>query len=370
MHYRVISADNHVVEPPHTFVDRVPRSLRDRVPQVRRGEHGGEGWSFDGKPPRETFTANDTRSGGHTWDMMPKGRYDGAAHLADMELDGIDAAVLFSSMAGRYVYTWADREAALACFQAYNDWLLDEFCGVNPKRLVGMCLIPTNDGEGAMLQEAERVLAKGARGICLPYYPKRPLHDPYYDPLWKVLADTGVVASIHNNGSSLVPDSPAEGVEPTTVRAGRIVMSYLTAAGPLTYMIFSEVFERFPRLKVLDAEVNMGWVPFWVQQMHTTIDQPHRKGANWYPHLAITNPEKYVGENLFFTALDDFVGFRLAKDDPRLAAAAMWSIDYPHPITLWPKSQQYIADLTAGMDEATKYNILAGNAIRVFHLAD
>ena len=51
---RVISADCHVNEPPWVF-DRVPAAFRDRAPRMMRGADGGDGWSFDGKPPTRTF---------------------------------------------------------------------------------------------------------------------------------------------------------------------------------------------------------------------------------------------------------------------------------------------------------------------------
>jgi predicted TIM-barrel fold metal-dependent hydrolase len=46
----------------------------------------------------------------------------------------------------------------------------------------------------------------------------------------------------------------------------------------------------------------------------------------------------------------------------------MWSNDYPHSVTLWPNSQKFIADLTEGLSEQAKYDVLAGNAIRVYNL--
>jgi predicted TIM-barrel fold metal-dependent hydrolase len=63
------------------------------------------------------------------------------------------------------------------------------------------------------------------------------------------------------------------------------------------------------------------------------------------------------------------VGFEHAKRDPQVAAAARFSTDYPHSTTLFPKTQQYIEDLTRGLDEDRKRAILAGNAVRVFNLA-
>src|SRR5262249_48643703 len=53
--YKVISTDNHINEPPGTYVDRLPKALKDRAPRIMRGDDGGDGWSVDGKPPKNTF---------------------------------------------------------------------------------------------------------------------------------------------------------------------------------------------------------------------------------------------------------------------------------------------------------------------------
>ncbi len=301
------------------------------------------------------------------FEALPKGQWDGAAHLADMQSDGLDAAVMYPGVAGR-LYTLPDREVALSCFRAYNDWLLDEFCAPDPARLIGMALIPTDDGAEAMLAEAKRVVGKGARGVFLPYTSSKGLYDPFYDPLWQLLSECGVVASLHNFGGT--PPPTPEGVEPTNLRASTTVGSFFSAPGPLTHLIFVGVFERFPELKFIAAEVNVGWVPYWLQQMHMTIERQYMKGGIWYPYLPTRTPEQYVGNNLFFTVLDDYLGFRMMKEDARLAAATMWSVDYPHSVSLWGQNREFIAQLTEGMDPQTRFNILAGNAMRVFRLGE
>jgi predicted TIM-barrel fold metal-dependent hydrolase len=370
MDYHVISADNHVIEPPGTFVDRVPVSLKDRAPRVLPGLNGGEGWSFDGKPPRSTFSAPEQLSaGGLTWSQVRAGNYDGAAHLQDMALDGVDAAVIYP-MVSRFVYEWDDRELALACVRAYNDWLVEDFCSADPNRLVAICIVPTDDGEKVMLDEAQRTISKGAKGFFLPYYPARPLYDPYYDPLWKLCSETGTVASMHHMFGGRRSGRPAiDGVDQKNLTASATVQSYFAAIAPLTDMMFTGVFERFPKLKFVHAEQNMGWASYWMQQMHLTIERQFMKGGSWYPNLPTRTPEDYVGENVFFTVLDDYLGFEFARRDARLANAAMYSTDYEHSISLWPKSQEFIPKLTEGMDPTTKHKLLAGNAVRVFNLA-
>ena len=134
---------------------------------------------------------------------------------------------------------------------------------------------------------------------------------------------------------------------------------------PLTYMIFAGIFERHPGLKFVAAEVNFGWLPFWLQ----TMDQEWELQQAWSPSPLATKPSAFVGENIFVTVLDDHVGFDLVKvGSPKLADCAMWSCDYPHSVTLWPNSQKHIETLTKGMDAGDRHKILAGNAERVYGL--
>ncbi len=89
---------------------------------------------------------------------------------------------------------------------------------------------------------------------------------------------------------------------------------------------------------------------------------------HWAKLPFASEPSSYLGKNVFVTMLDDFVGCRLAKDDPVLARTTTFSTDYPHSTTLWPRSKEFIAKMTEGMSDQTKHAILAGNALRAYSL--
>src|SRR6185437_1759144 len=149
---RVISADNHINEPPWVF-DRVPGALKDRAPKMMRGTDGGDGWSFDGQPPKRTFgieamagyAKKDFRLSGMRFDELRPGNYDGAAHLKDMDIDGVYGSVTYPAHV-IFTYIFPDRELALACLRSYNDWIIEDFQSADPKRLIALPLLPTEDG--------------------------------------------------------------------------------------------------------------------------------------------------------------------------------------------------------------------------------
>jgi predicted TIM-barrel fold metal-dependent hydrolase len=373
MEYQVISADNHIVEAPHTFTEYLPTRFKDRAPRIMRGPDGGDGWSFDGKPPRSTFGLNavagrsyeDYKASGLTFDEILPGNYDSAAHLKDMDLDGVDAATIYPLMS-ILAYTMEDRPFALAIMRAYNDWLLDEFCAVDPGRLIGLPILPVDDGMEVLLGELGRVVGKGARGVFVPYWPERPYHDRYYEPFWTAAEGAPVAVCIHRTTGGKAPAGQATALPDAAagLNVAGIVERFFTGVAPFSQLVFTGVFERHTNLKFVDAEVNFGWLRFWVQMM----DQEYERQRHWANPPLHTPPHEFVGQNLFVSVLDDYVGFEDAQRDAQLASAAMFSTDYPHSTTLFPKAQRYIAELTEGLDEDRKHAILAGNAMRVFNL--
>jgi predicted TIM-barrel fold metal-dependent hydrolase len=377
--YHVITADNHIIEPPGTFVDRVPAKYKDTAPRLVRGKDGGDGWSLDGSIPESTIGVGKglgnvnpgmhirTAPRGLRWEEVRPGNYDGAAHIKDMADDGIDASVVYPQMVYQAYVTLKDRTLGLECMKAFNDWLIEDFVSADPKRLIGMNLIPWEHPMDVVVAELERILKKGARAIFLPYTTEPPLYAPYWDPMYKLIEDAGAVASIHLQFGMKRPPAPPvpDGIKPGWLFGSNIVKGYFSGIPALTDLIFTGLFDRFPKLKFVDAEVNMGWVPFWASMMQQIV----RQHDYWLDLPKGFDPTSYLGKNVWVTALDDHEGFRLAREGNQLVhKTGMFSIDYPHEITLFPTTQQHLAKLTTGLDEKVKHDILAGNAVKVFNL--
>ena len=136
--YTVISVDDHVVEPAHTFEGRLPAALRDRAPRIVETPQGHQVWEFEGE--RYTQVGMNAVAGRRPesfglepfrFDQMRPGCYDVDARIRDMDINGVWASVNFPSQitgfCGRVFFQCPDRELGLGCIRAWNDWLFEEW---------------------------------------------------------------------------------------------------------------------------------------------------------------------------------------------------------------------------------------------------
>jgi len=367
---RIISADCHINEPPHVF-DNVPAKLKARAPKMLRGADGGDGWSFDGAPPKRTFgieatagrAAGDKKMSGLRFDEILPGNHQGKAHVEDMDKDGIDVSVVYPAYAAQ-AYVMPDRELGVACMRSYNDWILSEFQGASPKRIVGLPLLPVDDGMEICVAEFDRCIRTGARAILIPGIPVRPYHDRYYDPLFARASEAGIPLTFHRTFGGRAQEADWDGIADLKITAGGTVWRFFSAVRSFTYLVYAGVFDRHPNLKIVAAEVNMGWLPFWLQTMDQNVTvRSELHDATLQQSKA---PVDHMGTNLFVTILDDAVGFELIASHPWLADCAMWSSDYPHSVTLWPRSRQILAELAKDLKQDQLDKIACGNAARVY----
>ncbi|MDR2857237.1 MAG: amidohydrolase [Novosphingobium sp.] len=369
MQYNVISADNHILEPRDLFTTRLPKEYRDRAPRVIRGEDGGDGWSWDGRTVARTLGIEATagravKISGYTWEEILPGNYDGAAHLADMQQEGVDAAVLFPSVP---LMGWSmhDDPFGLALMQTFNDWVFDDFTAPDPKRLIALPMMPVNHAMDVLLAELDRMLKKGAKAVHIPVFPDKSYIDTYWDPFWAAVAEAGVPLCMHRTSGGIDTSSKTNfQFKVPGVNVAGTVIRFFSGVEPLTMMIFTGVFNRHPGLRIMDAEVNFGWIPYWKQQMDQSFEQ--QKGWARFPFE--NKPSETLGKNVFVTILDDKVGFDQVANEPVMADVALFSIDYPHSVCLWPNTRKYIDDVTMNVAPDAKHKILAGNAVKLFNL--
>jgi predicted TIM-barrel fold metal-dependent hydrolase len=77
-------------------------------------------------------------------------------------------------------------------------------------------------------------------------------------------------------------------------------------------------------------------------------------------------PSEYMKEHTSWGTLWDPVGVQMR--DAIGAGKIMFSTDFPHAAGDWPDSQKVIDDMFAAVPEPDKHMILAGNAVKYWHL--
>src|SRR5262245_56622688 len=141
--YELVSADSHVLEPPHIWTTYMEKKFHSKVPRVVPDGEGGEAWQFAPDVPPAPIgiyasagrAHGDVRWTGVTFAAANQGNFRGEPRLAEQDQDGVDAEVLFgSARMMSHFYSDPDREFHLAGVRAYNDWLAQEIMSVDPSR--------------------------------------------------------------------------------------------------------------------------------------------------------------------------------------------------------------------------------------------
>ena len=360
-----ISADSHVTEPAGTYIDRIDPKFRDRAPRMHYDETLGDVMLIDngkslvpfwlvaaaGRPTEEVRL--DT--GKHFEDLW-QGGWDPVARLADQDLDGVAAEVIYPSV-GMLLFNDPDIDYQHACFDAYNQWIA-EFCSYAPQRLIGMGQTALRTpAEG--IADLEAIKALGLRGVMLPGLPPNADYDdPMYDEFWDAVVDLGIPPSFHILTSRQTNDpfgnvrGPRLNSFMTILRANQDIIGVL---------IFGAVFERHPDLRVVCVEADAGWVPHWMYRADHAYDR-HR---NWLTAGALTKvPSEYFREHVYLTFQDDWVAFHMA--DQMNHERLMWANDFPHSDATWPNSQAMLAEHAAHLDDDVRARILHDNAAELY----
>jgi predicted TIM-barrel fold metal-dependent hydrolase len=342
--YPIIDCDSHVNEPPDLWQERVPAKWKDRAPRVDHREDG-DMWLFDGGKERWpvglTAVAGlsyfDYKPMGITYETMRRGSFDTKARLDDMDADGIYAQVLYPSVTlkGAKIYS-QERELQKACVRAYNEWLC-EFCQGSGGRLIAQAILPTTGVEDA-LAEVDWALEHGHRGVLISSFPNGSLDaKPEDDRFWARVQEAGLPVAVHI-GSFLRGN--LGGRRDGWSSLAFVGMAALTKAGGQTLpavcdILFSGIFQRFPKLKVVLVESNIGWIPTLLEQSDDMFMR-----YRWYTGAVSEqkeSPSTIFFRNFWATFMVDTVGMDLLH---RMNVDhLMWSTDYPHSGSDWPNSR-------------------------------
>jgi len=391
---RIISVDDHVVEPPDLWTSRLPAKYQDRCPRVERdtarflfeggvfsyekGVEGGEQcdwWLYDDLVyPFPKLSAavgfDDLDITPVTFDEIHPGGWKQPDRLAAMDVNHVDASVCFPNVLPRFCgQTFLEREdkdLALLCVQAYNDWMIDEWCaGAGRGRLIPLTLIPLWDPVAAVA-EVHRCASKGSFAIAFsenPYHLGLPsVHDKdrFWDPFFRACEETDSVVCMHIGSSSKMPST-----SPDAPFAVSSALTFSNAMGSMCDFILSGIFVRFPLLKVAYSEGQVGWMPYVLERMDKIWAE--RGDASFGIDLP-ERPSSYMQGHVWGCIFDDETGLR--NRDVIGMDQICFEVDFPHADSTYPDTLEVATRIctAAGLSDDEVYRLMRGNAIDCFGL--
>ena len=364
--YTVISADDHLVEPPRMFEGRMPSKFVDRAPRVVETSDGDHVWVLDGTVLSTiaiNAVAGQDRSGALVeptrFEMIREGGYDVHQRIADMDIDGLYASLNFPSLvgfAGVRLQGLPDQEFALATVRAWNDWHIEEWAGAYPDRLIP-CQIPwLNDAEVAA-EEIRRNAERGFKAITFPELPGKlgfePLASTFWDPIWRACEETETVICVHTGSSGLPPLTEGTKAVGTVFGAGYAMMTAME-------WLYARMTLRFPNLKICMSEGGIGWVAAVYDRLEHA--EHYRDAHEQWP--GDVRPAEAFRRNFWFCTLND--PSAMAQRDLIGIDRITFEVDYPHADTSWPDTQDRVHALLGALPKQDAEMISWRNASALF----
>lgn len=390
----VISVDDHVVEPKDVWSSRLPKSLVEQGPHVvedtcevrydaKTGAHsfikGGEGpiadWWIYGdamRPIPQVMACAGSRPEDFTLQPIPfsamrPGCYDRDARIADMDINRVERSLCFPTFprfAGQMFHEAANKEVALLSVRAFNDWMIEEWCGPSGGRLIPLCLIPLWDGQLAA-SEVRRIAALGCRALTFPELPSYlglpSIHDVdgYWEPLWQACNETGVTIHMHIGSGSKMPQTSIDA--PSGVG---VAVTSINAFMALADWLLSGILARYPNVKIAFSESQVGWMPYVFER----CDRVFQQSSGWSKiNSSITElPSSYVPGRVYGCFFDDMVG--VETRDLIGVSQMLFETDYPHQDSTWPNTPDVVAKIAERVSPQELEMMMRTNAIDLLGL--
>ncbi|KAA0235760.1 MAG: hypothetical protein JJLCMIEE_02089 [Acidimicrobiales bacterium] len=395
---KIISVDDHVVEPPHVWQAWLPQKHREKGPRIERArwapfvhlagarydntmdEDGrpGDYWLFEDRViyvhkrfvaiPLEATPGGDVSRFDRTvmkmtpitYEEMRPGCYDRDARVADFELNWVDGSLPFPTFprfCGQTFLEADDKDLGLACVKAYNDWMVEEWCEPSGGMNIPLGLMPLWDADLAAA-EVERNAARGVHAVCFSEIPTKlglpSIHTGYWDPVFAACNDNGVTLCMHIGSSSTMPAA-----SPDAPEAVGGTLAFNNAFASMADWLFSGKLIQFPQLKLAYSEGQIGWIPYALERADTVWE--HHDAWMHNKERIPEPPSTYYWGRIFGCFTADHHGLHnlesVGEDN------ICFETDYPHTDTTWPNTRAYVERMLAGVDDKVAYKILRGNAI-------
>ena len=387
---KIISIDDHVIEPADVWQNRLPAKYRDVGPRViqERGkmdfvggvfsyEPSDEGelcdwWLYEDKRVPQTrlsaaagFSREEVKVTGITYEEMRDGCYDPVARLADMDMNHTDAQMSFPSFprfCGQTFMEAEDKVLSDLCVKAYNDWMVEDWCGGSEGRLIPNIIIQLWDAELAAA-EIYRNAERGVRAVCFseipPYLNLPSIHTDYWEPFFRACEETKTVINMHIGSSSKMPSTSADA--PAAVGS---TLTFGNAMSSMADWLFSGWLARLPNLKLAYSEGQIGWIPYILERADNVWEENRAWGG--FGENVPEPPSTYYYRQIYGCFFDDKYG--LDNLEKVGVNNICFETDYPHSDSTWPHSKEVAEKLMGHLPEDVIYKLMRGNAIEMLGL--
>jgi len=250
--------------------------------------------------------------------------------------------------------------------RAGNDWLADT-CSEGDGRLWPVTVLDYTNLDWAILELA-RMRKRGSRIVLIPGSPidgVSPAH-PSWDKFWQAVTDNGMVAMLHTGFErmSYDPGWSNMAADPTLLRQFGSSFRHVTPMLLLNAMVYAGVFERHPNLTVMVAELGVGWLPFFVNDIDDRISPTAQLFlGGWKLPL---KPSEYLKRNVRATPLaggNDSPLDRIMGDLPE--DMLVFSSDFPH-FEGFTDPRGHYSDLFSKISARQRDLFLGGNTMAIY----
>ena len=389
---KIISVDDHVVEPAHVWETWLPERFRADGPRIERRRVGGmkhvgggtyeQEFTDDGRPAdcwvfgdlvyihkrhvaAVGYSRDEMTMTPMTYEEMRPGCYEPKARVADQEMNHVEASLCFPTFprfCGQAFTEHPDREMGLACVKAYNDWMVEEWCGDSGGALIPLIIVPLWDADLAAA-EVVRNAERGVRAVCFSEVPAHlglpSIHSGFWDPFFAACEETSTTINMHIGSSSRMPATSPDA--PVAVAAS---LSFNNAMASMSDWLFSGNLVKFPDLKLAYSEGQIGWIPYILER----VDDVCREHRAWggVKDLIPEPPSTYYYRNMYGCFFRDQHGvdsLDIVGEDN-----VTFETDYPHTDSTWPHTREIATGYMDGLPAEAVYKIMRGNAIRMLDL--
>jgi uncharacterized protein len=399
--FSIIDCDAHLTEPPDLWVSRAPGSWKDRVP-VQKTVDGETHWFLDDRPWASTggntvITGRDKVLGAykiHPFDRIDPSAWAVKERLEVMDSMNIIAQVLYPNGIGfssNHVFAIDDAEQREVVLRTYNDFLV-EVQEDSGGRLLPQGLLPIWD-MNLTVREMTRLIDRGMTGFTLSDKPELlglpELDQPYFNPMWDLFNESGAVGAFHIASGRRRDDTEAvhtrggRAAQGQTRGAPQITQPAWSSFGPQRAMMvyasqmymsnvrivvnlcMSNLFDRFPKLKIASAESGIGWVPFVLEAMEYQVDEMVVDPGE--AKFQQRRPTDYFRDHIYVMFWFERSAPAKLLEDIGLSNVLV-ETDFPHPTCLYPGSQEHFKRALAGLDPYARRRILRENAAELYRV--